>query len=104
MPMKRSLSFLLIVQIALSVLSAGFSPAILLAFVLMIAAPISFLRSMSAHGATFVVFPSIAGLVLFPGMVVSPVFGVWFALILFASAICWNRAPGAPKFPEPDAW
>jgi hypothetical protein len=89
-------------QIVLCVLSAGFSPAILAAFVLMIAAPLSFLRSMAIHGLMFLLAPCVAGVVLFQGMIVSPVFLGWFVLIVVASAICWN-CRSKPQFPTADA-
>jgi hypothetical protein len=96
--LNRSLSILLFAQIALCVLSAGFSPAVLGAFALMIAAPISFLRSMLAHGVAFLLLPCVAGVLLFQGLVLSPVFLGWLVLIVVASAICWNRGPAKPQF------
>jgi hypothetical protein len=100
--LNRTLSILLLAQIVLCVLSAGFSPAILIAFTLMLAAPISFLRSMAAHGTMFLLLPWVAGMLLFQGMIFSPVFLGWFALIIVASAICWNRG-GKPQFPAADS-
>jgi hypothetical protein len=94
--LNKTLSVLLVAQIVLCVLSAGFSPAILIVFVLMIAAPISFLRSMAAHGTMFLLLPWVAGMLLFQGMIISPVFLGWFALIIVASSICWNRG-GKPQ-------
>ena len=96
--LKRTLSILLLVQIVSCALSAGFSPAILIAFALMLAAPISFLRSMAAHGIAFLLLPCVTGVLLFRGVALSPVFLVWLALIVVASAICWNRGPGRPQF------
>jgi hypothetical protein len=96
--LNRTLWILLIVQIVLCVLSAGFSPAILGAIALMLAAPVSFLRSMPAHGIAFLLLPGIAGMVLFQGLIVSPAFLGWLVLIIIASAICWNRGPSKPEF------
>jgi hypothetical protein len=100
--LKTTLSILLLAQAVLCVLAAGFSPAVLIAFLLMIAAPISFLRSMSAHGILFVLLPCVAGLLLFQGMIVSPVFLGWLVLITVASAICWNRG-GRPQLSTTDS-
>ena len=96
MALNRTLSILLLVQIAACVISAGFSPAVLIAFALMIAAPISFLRSMAAHGILFLLLPCVTGALLFQGLILSPVFLAWLVLIVVASAICWNRGPGKP--------
>jgi hypothetical protein len=96
--LNRTLWILLFVQIVLSVLSAGFSPAILGAIALMIAAPVSFLRSMPALGIAFLLLPGIAGAVLFQGLIFSPVFLGWLVLLIVASAICWNRGQPKPQF------
>lgn len=96
--LSKSLSFLLAAQIVLCALSLGFTPAILAAFALMAAAPVSFLRSMAAHGIAFLLVPCITGIVAFQALVLSPVFLVWIVLIVVASLICWNRGPGKPQF------
>jgi len=91
--LNRTLWILLFAQIVLCVLSAGYSPAFLVAGALMIAAPVSFLRSMPAQGIMFLLLPCIAGLLLFQGLILSPVFLAWLVLIVAASATCWNRGP-----------
>lgn len=96
--LNRTLSILLLVQIALCLLSLGFSPALLFACALMIAAPVSFLRSMAAHGIAFLLLPCIVGMLVLQQLVLTPVFLGWFVLIAVASAICWNRGPGKPQF------
>lgn len=95
---NRTLWVLLFVQLVLCLLSAGFSPAILGAIALMIAAPVSFLRSMPTLGIAFLLLPGIAGTVLFPGLISSPVFLGWLVLLIVASAISWNRGPPKPQF------
>ena len=89
--LNRTLTALLLVQAVLCVISPGFSPAILIASLLMIAAPLACLRSMPKHGVLFLFVPCIAGIVLFQAIVLTPVFLVWFVLIAIASAICWSR-------------
>lgn len=96
--LSRALSILLAAQIALCVLSLGFTPAVLVAFGLMVAAPFSFLKSMAAHGIAFVVVPLVTGIVAFQAIVFSPVFLVWLVIVVVASAICRNRGPGKPHF------
>jgi hypothetical protein len=51
--LDRTLSILLFAQILACALSLGFTPAVLIAFALVILAPVSVLRSMSAHGIAF---------------------------------------------------
>jgi hypothetical protein len=88
----------LLAQIALCVLSPGFTPAILLAMALMIVAPICFLRSMPAHGIAFVLLPWLVGLLILQGLVLSPVFLVWLVLVVITSGICWNRGSRKPQW------
>jgi hypothetical protein len=96
--LNRVLSILLLVQISLCVLSLGFTPAILLAFALMIAAPVSFLRSMAAHGVAFVLVPGIVGALVLEEGILTPVILGWFVLVIVASVICLSRASGKPQF------
>jgi hypothetical protein len=96
--LNRTFSILLVVQVVFCVLSAGFSPAIWIAFTLTIAAPICFHRAMEARGFMFLLFPCLTGMLLFQGLILSPVFLGWIAVIAVASAICWNRGPGKPRF------
>jgi hypothetical protein len=96
---NRILTILLFVQIILCVLSGGFSPAVLFAFALMIAGPISFFRLMEIKGIMFVSLPVLTGVLLFQTLILSPVFLSWFVLVIVASAICWNRGVGrAPEW------
>ena len=97
------LSVVVFAQLVLCVLSAGFSPTILGAFALMLAAPFSFIRSMEVHGVILLLLPVVAGILLFPGIILSPVFFVWFAIIVVASAVCWNRG-GKPPISAADSW
>ena len=96
--LSKVLSILLAAQIVICVLSLGFSPALLVAFALMVAAPVSFLKSMAAHGIAFLLVPCITGIVAFQALIASPVLLAWLAIIVVASAICWNRGSDKPQF------